>query len=51
MHWIVLTETPTSVAMALIHGLLATATDRIQEALPASRDEDQGTGCTCPLSR
>ena len=51
MHWISLTEGSESAAIELIHSLLANARDRPQETLPDSRDEDQGAGCACPVSR
>jgi tRNA dimethylallyltransferase len=49
IHWISLTETPESTAIKLIHNLLANARERAQEALPARREEGQGTRCACPV--
>jgi len=42
---------PDSAAIELIHSLLINTRDRPQEALPDSREEDQGIGCACPVSR
>jgi tRNA dimethylallyltransferase len=50
-HWISLTETPESVAIQMVHSLLAKAQDRSQEALPAPPEGDQATACTCPVPR
>jgi tRNA dimethylallyltransferase len=49
MHWISLTETPTSAAIELIHKLLASSRNRPQEPLPDSRDEDHRCRCACPV--
>jgi tRNA A37 N6-isopentenylltransferase MiaA len=51
VHWISLTEMPVSAAIELIHRLLASARGSVQDALPDSREEAQGTGCACPVLR
>jgi tRNA dimethylallyltransferase len=49
MHWISLTETPTSAAIELIHKLLASSRDRPQKPLPDSREADHRCSCACPV--